>query len=134
MALRLREGSSFFARNAGLGDKNKNLFLPIDLNVMNPRPLRKAWSSLTLAPVAKPNRNRVFIVRSESEGARKNLLVLRRDNTLSSDQLGSGLGCIGLRFQNALDSVENGGSDKFILNPKDKGSAREHLYELIVLG
>ena len=59
---------------------------------------------------------------------------LIKDNTLSRDQLGSGLGCLGLRFQNAFDSVVKGGSDKFIWNPKDKGSAREHLYELIVLG
>ena len=96
--------------------------------------LRRAESSLTLAPVAREIRNNVSIVLSRTEGFCWNLLDIAKERTLSRDhRIGAG-GLAGRMLAHALTKSMKHGAERSKSKAYLRGLNREDLYEDIVVG
>ena len=96
--------------------------------------LRRAVSSLTLAPVARETRNKVSIVLSRIDGSVWNLPDIAKERTLSKDhRIGAG-GFAGRMLAQALTKSMKQGADKSRPKAYFRGLQSDDLYEDIVVG
>ena len=130
MGLLLSPGFSFLAMKLGLG----KIVTPESSKVMKSLDLKRAWSSLILAPVAREIKKAESINESKMDGFTWNLGDKAKSSTLSRDQDNLPTGLLGLILYNALKNSQKGEEVTSMLKMSLRGRTSADLYALTVAG